>query len=416
MLKLLLILITVVIGVHAASSEVETALLEKLFARDYEYVISETEQILSTDSLNTSAMTLQASALFYKGQTTKALKIFEKVYNLDPQSNEIGYRYATALQEIGNTTKAREIYHSLFLKDSTDISVVRPYARITYEAGEYLAASKLYKIICFQFPEDYSSQRMLAKCFANMGESELARSHFEMAHRLSPDNANIIYDFARHEYSLNHFDEALDLIVKVDGKTRCSMKFMLVEADILFKKKEYIQAIPLYNKLWLSGLKSEDVYKRMGYAYYTIAAYSRAQELFNAALEMGDSDAATYYYIGKCFEGMKEYDEAIRWYNESLGRLQPNYLMDLYHSVASLYSSKEDLPNAIQFYKKALELDPDSALLSYFLANAYDSYYEDKSVALGYYKKASTESITPTLDDYIKLRIKEISEALFLKQ
>jgi len=403
-------------SIHAATTEIESILFEKLFAREYEFVIHETDKLLAMDSTDASVMALQASALYYKGSTKLALERFEKAYNLDPHSNKIAYRYATTLQDIGYTTKAREVYHHLFLKDSADISVLRPYAKITYESGEYGAAAKLYKIIISQFPQDFSSQRMLAKCLMNVGEPDLATYHFEAALRLSPNNANILYDFARHEYSLNHLDKALELIKQVEEITRSSMKFMLLEADLQFKKKEYILAIPLYNKLWLSGFKSEDVYKRMGYAYYTIAAYPRALELFQEALNLGDTDAATYYYIGKCHESQKRYNEAIESYKASIGRLQPSYLMDLYHSIGSIYSSREDFPNTIHFYKKALELNPDSSLLNYFLADAYDSYYKDKSVALEYYKKAATESITSSLDDYIALRIKEISEVLFLKQ
>ncbi|MBC8193162.1 MAG: tetratricopeptide repeat protein [Candidatus Marinimicrobia bacterium] len=416
MSRLLFVLTLSAISIHATTSEIESTLLEKLFARDYEYVILETEKLLSIDSTDASAMAFQASALFYMGQTIKALQVFEEAYNLDPQSTEIGYRYATILKEIGYTTKAREVYQRLFLKDSTDISIVRPYAKITYESGEYGAASNLYKTIISHYPQDFSSQRMLAKCFMNTGEPELASHHYEQALRLSPDNANIIYDFARHEYSQNHLDQALDLIDKADRKTRSSTKFMLLTADIHFKKKEYILAIPFYNRLWLSGFKSEDVFKRMGYAYYTIAAYPRALELFQEALAMGDTDAATYYYIGKCYESEKQYDAAIESYKESIERLQPNYLMDLYHSMGSIYSSREDFPNAIEFYKKALELNPNSLLLNYFLADAYDSYYEDKSVALEYYKRAATDSISPSIDDFIKDRIKKISEVLFLKQ
>ena len=416
MLRLLFVLTLSAIGTHAAPQELERNLLGKLYARDYEYVILETDKLLAIDSSNASASVLQARALLSMGHTVKALKCFEEAYTVNPHSNEIAYQYANALREIGYTSRAQEIYHRLFVQDSTDISVLRPYAKSTYESGEYAAASKLFKMITSQFPHDFSSQRMLAKCFVNLGESELATNHFEKALGLSPDNENIIYDFARHEYSLNNFDKTLDLIVKPDRTTIGSTKFILLAADAHFKKKEYTLAIPFYNKLWLDGFRSEDVFKRMGYAYYTIAAYPRALELFQDAQAMGDTDAATYYYIGKCYESEKEYDKAVESYRESIAHIQPNFLMDLYHSLGSIYSSMEDFPNAIEFYNKALELDPDSVLLCYFLANAYDSYYKDKSLALKYYKKAATESITPNLDDFIEDRIEKISEVLFLKQ
>ena len=46
----------------------------------------------------------------------------------------------------------------------------------------------------------------------------------------------------------------------------------------------------------------------------------------------------------------------------------------------------------------------------YQLANIYNDYYLDKSVALAHYEKAAESSIHPEIDKYIKYKIHTLKE------
>jgi len=412
-----LLILTVLTGITSAeASDILSILNQKIYQRDYDTVISETEALLEDDSNNVDLLILQSRALYHNGQIQHALMQYERAYALEPSDHALALDYALKLSGSGSTSRAAEVYKKLYQADNTDRSVIRPYARIIYEAGEYRSAIPMYTALVSYQPADWSAHRFLAKCYSFTGKNQKASEHFQKAYDLVPHNTNIVYDYAKHEYTLNRLDHALELLASITEPNAATMKIMLLRADSYFKQHEYTLAIPIYNKLLMKGLQSKDVYKRMGFAYFVIGAYPRSHELLNLAVEMGDGDAATFYYMAKCLEYSKQYEEAIATFEKCLEAMQPKYLSDLYESMGSIYAVMDDYPNAIDNLSIAMEMNQESHLIKYFLADAYDSYYEDKSVALEYYKKASEGSISPRIDDYIDHRITEISSKLFLKQ
>lgn len=412
----ILTLILLINGIQAADLEVTRDLNKKLYDREYSYVIDKTTRLLRTSTSDVDLMSLRARALYHDGQIQPALDQYKTAYQNDPANDAIAFDYASMLSLSGNTYQAAVVYRDLYQKDSTDVSVLRPMGNIAYEAGEHQIARNIYVSLIGQREKDYSAHRMLAKCYSKLGENKLAAEHYQIAHDLNPGSFTIIYEYARHEYLRNNYDGALGFINLGEKKNASSMKLMLLKADIYFKQNEFTLAIPIYNRLVARGLDSEDVYKRMAFSYYQIGAYYRAVELFEQAIELGDNDAATYYYMGKCLEATKDYEEANGAYMQSLINSQPNFLPDLHESMGNIHAALHEYPDAIHHLKKALELNPDSYFVLYFLADAYDNYYEDKSVALDYFRRARQGSISPRIDEYIDHRIAMISKALFLKE
>lgn len=391
-------------------------LYDKMLSRDYDAVIKETGHLLDAGTSNTTILLLRARALYYEGHTFQALQVFKQAYEASPANDELAYEYASTLSRSGSTYQAAKIYREMYGRDSTDVSVIRPLAKLGYESGEYILAKEMYLELLALRKADYSAHWMLAKCCAKLGEHEAAAGHYQIAHELYPENFNIIYEHARHAYTRGNYEKALGLVKLGEEIRSDTMKLMLLKADIYFKQNEFTLAIPIYNQLLMRGLRSEDVYKRMGFAYYVIGAYPRAHELLSLAVEMGDEDAATYYYMAKCLEGSKKYEEAIATFEICLEKIQPKYLLDLHESLGSIYAVTDDYAKAIQHLSLAIEMNQESHLLMYFLADAYDNYYDDKSLALEYFKKAREGSISPRIDDYIDHRIQEINTKIFLKQ
>lgn len=64
-------------------------------------------------------------------------------------------------------------------------------------------------------------------------------------------------------------------------------------------------------------------------------------------------------------------------------------------------------------YWKPFNVDPDNPHMIYLLANLYDDYYLDKSVALAHYEKLAGAHLDDEVDKYVKHRIKTIKESLY---
>ena len=68
------------------------------------------------------------------------------------------------------------------------------------------------------------------------------------------------------------------------------------DADKLFNRLEFVDAIEAYNKLVENGKASEHVYKQLGEANYKIFATHEAEKWYSRALETSNDSETIYNY------------------------------------------------------------------------------------------------------------------------
>ena len=140
----------------------------------------------------------------------------------------------------------------------------------------------------------------------------------------------------------------------------------------------------------------------------------KAKEIFTRSLQLDSQDPVIYYYLAMSFKQLKQDRQAINFFQIALDLSQPDYLDNLYINLSESLHNERDFVAAIHCLRKAGEFTQSRAIIHYNLANIYYDYYEDKSVALAYYKKAAEDDLSPEVDEFIQYRIKELTEAIFL--
>lgn len=84
------------------------------------------------------------------------------------------------------------------------------------------------------------------------------------------------------------------------------------DADKLFNRLEFVDAIEAYNKLVENGKASEHVYKQLGEANYKIFATHEAEKWYSRALETSN-DSETIYNYSQMLKANGKYDESSKW-------------------------------------------------------------------------------------------------------
>lgn len=86
--------------------------------------------------------------------------------------------------------------------------------------------------------------------------------------------------------------------------------------------------------------------------------FVKAKTILDAAIEIYNGHPPAYFYLGECYRGQEEYNEAIIQYSHVLD-LQPNYIRAL-EGRASCFQGQKDLEHAMEDYTSIIDFEPDN--------------------------------------------------------
>ncbi len=194
----------------------------------------------------------------------------------------------------------------------------------------------------------------------------------------------------------------------------------LLLSEVLYLDGNSREALTVLNRL-VKRSKNHIIYVYIGLAYEDLGKYPLALKAYKKSLEYRTNTIALYR-SGKIYLGMKDYDEAIKFF-EKLIKLDASMRIAYYH-LGAAYLNKKDfikaykyLSRAIKFYPKDKELK--SALLSvkkslgedYFLKQKAKSLTKRKEIKLSAYKKV--QGNIPVVRVGVLRKVKSISFKCF---
>ena len=177
--------------------------------------------------------------------TDKAEKILKKVILLEPN-------FAKAHKDLGILYLSQRLFD--YAQDEfeqalkiapEDPTIIFEFANFLYATSDYHGAKKLYEKASLNCPDNgeiafYSGLNYLA-----LNEIEKAKSMFEISLKLAPNDINT-YHLARINYFLHNFDEAYQLLNKIENKD-IDIKNLL--ALTLYELDKTEDAIRIYKEI-----------------------------------------------------------------------------------------------------------------------------------------------------------------------
>lgn len=126
---------------------------------------------------------------------------------------------------------------------------------------------------------------------------------------------------------------------------------------------KYDSAIQFYNVALAQNPKDSQSYFQRGYSYLSMNEFQNGLDDFVKCTKLLKKvNPEVLYYMGKCDEGLGRWDDAIYHFNQDL-TFRPGNKLSLYE-VAYCYTLIFDKTNAMKYYNKAIDQDP----------NYYDAY------------------------------------------
>jgi tetratricopeptide (TPR) repeat protein len=224
-------------------------------------------------------------------------------------------------------------------------------------AGAYFDLAKAQ----LKINEPQKAARSLKKSLDLMFSAKVAIEMYELLRTFG--NSQVAEEFAA--YLMSTYPEVVD--------------FVFLNGSIMLEKKDFVGAENLYRGVIAKQPDNHDGYIAMGELRLQQSRIDEAEEFFSRAYTISPASSA-FYMADICFQ-RQEYSKAESFYAEAVSKNPPNvvYLMD----QGGNFAAQNKLRDAINTWKKALEIAPDLSLARENIDQAEAALAAKKAAILG---------------------------------
>lgn len=341
---------------------------------------------------------------FYMNQFEPAETHFQKAIALAPEAFDGHWALAILYDQQKKYDKAIAAYEKCIeLRPEWEHTIRNTEGVLFNDDKHYEKAIEKYKKAVELQPDMSIYHDNLAQAFQSNKQYEEAEKEYKIALELDPDNYSLLNRMGIFYYNQKNYKSAVEYYQKA----------------IALQPNEYIY------------------YDNLGLAYSDNADWENAEEAYKKAIELVPQDAVYINSLGVRYYGQNQYEKSIEYYGkatvinplplyfENIGlsfellknaeKAEKSYLKALeltekkakqtppeekartYNCLGVFYDNQKDLPKAIDFYQKAMEIMPQTTIYQTNLAGAYENN-QDWHSAIEIYQKQSKKE--PKNDNY----------------
>ena len=413
----------------------------------------------------------EGNKLFYEGKYEDAIKLYNEVIELKPNSN-VAYnnrgfvyyllkQYERAIQDLD---KAIEL-------NSNDAAPYGNRGYVYFDLGQYERALHDFNTnINIGIENNFMALGVFYKrgaTFFKLGQYENAITDLNLlsdddpgpndsefyqirgfCHQQLGDEAKAQADFARAESSkaqaekiktfrMHLFEQYNNATLQAEKNRLCEQmskdereffaKQKIKDAnESRFSQKNYENAIKIYNEVLQLNPNSDKAYWGIGECYRELKDYENSIKNFAKAIQLNPKEESYYYDLEKILKDSGDYegDEGkIAFWNKFL-KLVPNSDY-AYSEIGDCYRWLDDYENALKSYAKAIQINPNNPDYYNERAHIFNVDLDDYEQAIAEYKKIleikfdnAKEATSNYVDAYIdigniyRLDLKDYKQAI----
>ncbi|MFX1385324.1 MAG: tetratricopeptide repeat protein [Promethearchaeota archaeon] len=270
-----------------------------------------------------------------RNKYSKAIKCLEKAIKLNPNNPEIWNSMGKIYADIhisGNAISgidAEKAYHKSIELFEKVIKIDSNFNNARSNLGEiYFYKNELNKAIeYFNAINDYDN---IIKCYLKILDVNLIDTD-------AWSNIGKIY------IKKNELDSAIE----------CFKKILVIDPTNLTAKNDLKEAY----KLKATNSTFPKDWTKLGNKFFTKEDYNRASKYYSKALNINPNYKDALRQMGEIYRKQQRYDRAIEYFQKIL-KIDPNDVKTLI-KIGFTYNAKEENDRAIEYFSKAIKLDPN---------------------------------------------------------
>ncbi len=274
---------------------------------------------------------LKGLSYFNEGKYKEALEAFNKAKSIDPDSSDIRIKISFVLVRLGKLKEAEKELKEVKKLDSQNLEASLGLIFLY----SYLGKNK-------ELEDEY-------------GE------FLEKAHQLRPQDTKVSEYLAQFYFYRKRIDDAIRLyetIVKIHPDY-IDARYLL--GYLYDEKGNREKAIEIWEKILEENPSHVNTLNALGYVYAEEGInLDKAEEMIKKALEQDPNNGAYLDSLGWVYFKRQSYKKAEEYLKKAVSNTKDPVI---YEHIGDLYIKLNDIDIALDYYKKGLELDPQSKSL-----------------------------------------------------
>ena len=290
------------------------------------------------------------------GDLTTAIRLLEAIVHLNPNFLMPAQKLAALYIDAGELRKAKDIYDRIILKNKVNAEVFYQYAILSTQLCDTDTAEKILKKVIKMQPNAAKAHKDLGVIYLGKRLFDWAEIEFNIALNLSPNDFDIIFEYANYLYSIADYKKADEFYTKA----------MSIDANAIVKTFSALNKIALNDldsakKLILEALRVSGEHEYIlfvaGRVYYALKDYEQAKSYLIKALEKKVTDDSMNL-LGLTYFELEDYENANNIFLNLINKNPKNTVLLI--NSAKCYEKLNKQDDAIAQAERLLEIFPDS--------------------------------------------------------
>lgn len=369
-----------------------------------------------------------------------ALKSYTAALDQDKTGYAAAYRMAECYEALGDKEEAIKTYSDILEADSCNLYSMQQKARLLLSLKDYEQARDYYTTLLKHSPGNYLFNKNIGICQYRLLNESKAAFHFIQAWGANKRDLSLPVNIANAYNKLKLPVNALFYLSQGLEYDSLNIPILKTAGSIKYAMSNFEDAAEYLNKAYQQGDTSLFTSKYLGLSFFKLSRFEESIPHLRTFYSLDTLNTEATYYLGLALSSWHMKDEGIAWLQKTIDLSYPNpaFIASIYAAMASAAADKNERSKAIEYYAKAIELDPHTP--GYYLETGklYDAKAGiDNSAdlyrrAIEYYDlylKAEQPRIEIIMSqrglredqisapgmDYAKRRIKKIREELFFR-
>ncbi|EPY53631.1 transcriptional corepressor Ssn6 [Schizosaccharomyces cryophilus OY26] len=329
----------------------------------------------------------------------KALTAYEAALRQNPYSIPAMLQIATLLRNREQFLLAIEYYQTILDLDPKQGEIWSALGHCYLMRDDLSRAYSAYRQALYHLkdPKNPKLWYGIGILYDRYGSHEHAEEAFTQCLRMDPnfEKVNEIYFRLGIIYKQQHkFAQSLDLfryILNHPPKPLTVLDIYFQIGHVYEQQKEYKLAKEAYERVLAETPNHAKVLQQLGWLCHQQSSSFTNQDLaiqyLTKSLEADDTDAQSWYLIGRCYVAQQKYNKAYEAYQQAVYRDGRN--PTFWCSIGVLYYQINQYQDALDAYSRAIRLNPYISEVWYDLGTLYESCHNQVSDALDAYQRAA---------------------------
>lgn len=331
---LFVVLILLAIGCNP-NSKSESSVVSYEDANPLTYLDSISDVIVKDPN---NSINYYRRALFFYQETEydQAMADIERAINIDDLVAEYFYLEGNIYYDDKKFEDAFRSYQSAVELDNKHVEALLKLSSLELALENYQLALDMVNKALKVEPMNADAYYLKGFIYLNGGDTAIAISSYRTAVEVNSDHYNTyimlgkLYALEKHEYAGDYYDNALRIRPN--------------SVEALYNKGVYLQSIEEYDEAYFLYDQIIELDSSSYFAYY------------NRGYMMLISDSS---YSG----AIKEFEKSLRYYP---------YYFEAFYNIGLCYENQGDYEKAAEYYKKALEINPQYDLAAFGMSRLLD--------------------------------------------